>query len=128
MRHKSKAILVSLFISLSTIAAAAEDTTPDIVFTNGKIFTVNGTNQFVEAVAVKDGKFVEIGSTEDINKLVGERTRVVDLAGAFALPGFIDDHIHPAQPYLQHEGGALLFPENFDKQQIAEAVAKYLTG
>jgi len=126
MRHKSKAILVSVFISLSTIAATAEDTTPDIVFTNGQIFTVNGTNKFVEAVAVKDGKFVEIGSAEDINKLVGERTRVVDLAGAFALPGFIDDHIHPAQTYLQHEGGALLFPENFNKQQIAEAVAKYL--
>jgi len=37
-----------------------------------------------------------------------------------------DDHIHPAQPYLHQEGGALLFPESFSKGQIAEAVAAYL--
>ena len=42
------------------------------------------------------------------------------------MPGFIDTHIHPAQPYLQEEGGALLFPESFNKEQIAEAVAAYL--
>ena len=126
MRHKSKAILVSLFIGLSTIATAGENTTADIVFTNGKIYTVNGTNKFVEAVAVKDGEFLEVGSAKEIAEFVGERTRIVDLGGAFAMPGFIDDHIHPAQPYLQQEGGALLFPENFDKEQIADAVAEYL--
>ena len=98
----------------------------DIVFTNGKIYTVNTNHPFAEAVAVKDGKFMEVGSTKDIEKFVGERTRVVDLGGAFAVPGFIDAHLHPAQPYLQEEGGALLFPETFNREQIAEAVAAYL--
>jgi predicted amidohydrolase YtcJ len=98
----------------------------DIVFTNGKIYTVNKKSPFAEAVAVKDGKFMEVGSAKDIKKFIGKRTRVVDLGGAFALPGFIDDHIHPAQPYLHQEGGALLFPESFSKGQIAEAVAAYL--
>lgn len=98
----------------------------DIVYTNGKIYTVNPENRFAEAVAVKDGKFMEVGSAKDIKKFVGERTRVVDLGGAFAMPGFVDAHIHPAQPYLHQEGGALLFPESFNKEQIAEAVAAYL--
>ena len=77
-------------------------------------------------MAVKDGKFMEVGSAKDIKKFIGKQTRVVDLGGAFAMPGFIDDHIHPAQPYLHQEGGALLFPESFNKEQIAEAVAAYL--
>ncbi len=98
----------------------------DVVFTNGRIYTVNEANPFAEAVAVKDGKFMEVGSDKDIEKLVGKQTRAVDLGGAFAMPGFIDDHIHPAQPYLHQEGGALLFPESFNKEQIAEAVAAYL--
>jgi len=98
----------------------------DIVFTNGTIYTVNNKNPFAEAVAVKDGKFLEVGSSKDIEKFVGNQTHLVDLGGAFAMPGFIDDHIHPAQPYLQEEGGALLFPESFNKTQIAETVDAYL--
>ena len=49
-----------------------------------------------------------------------------DLGEAFVMPGFIDAHIHPAQPYIQEEGGALLFPDSFNKEQRAEAVAAYL--
>ena len=98
----------------------------DVIFNNGQIYTVDNQNPFAEAVAVQDGKFMEVGSAKDIEKFVGERTRVVDLGGALTMPGFIDAHIHPAQPYLQEEGGALLFPESFNKEQIAEAVAAYL--
>ncbi len=115
-------VIVGVFF-FSNLASAIE---ADIVFTNGKIYTVNNKNPFAEAVAVKEGKFFEVGSVRDIKKFVGKRTRIVDLGGAFAMPGFIDAHIHPAQPYLHQEGGALLFPETFNKQQIAEAVAAYL--
>ncbi|MBP2681444.1 MAG: hypothetical protein H6Q78_1307, partial [Candidatus Krumholzibacteriota bacterium] len=100
--------------------------TADVVFTNGKIYTVNAESPFAEAVAVKDGQIVEVGSAKDIKEFIGKSTRVVDLGGAFALPGFIDGHIHPAQPYLREEADALLFPESFDKKQIAQAVAAYL--
>jgi hypothetical protein len=116
-------LMVGIFFFSSLVLAQGE---ADAVFTNGKIYTVNKAHPFVEAVAIKDGKFLEVGSAEDIKKLVGKSTRVVDLGGAFAMPGFIDDHIHPAQPYLLEEAGALLFPESFDKAQIAAAVAGYL--
>jgi predicted amidohydrolase YtcJ len=98
----------------------------DAVFTNGRIYTVDSRKPYAEAVAVKDGKFVGVGSAKDINEFIGKRTRVVDLGGAFAMPGFVDAHIHPAQPYLQEEGGAVLFPESFSTEQIAEALAAYL--
>ena len=115
----------------SSVALAQQDfrgnaVPAETVFTNGRIYTVDRKNPFAEAVAVKDGKFIEVGSAKDIEKFVGQHTRVVDLGGAFAMPAFIDAHIHPAQPYLQEEGGALLFPESFNKDQIAEAVAAYL--
>ena len=115
-------LMVGIFF-FSGLALAGD---ADIVFTNGKIYTVNKKSPFAEAVAVKDGKFMEVGSAQNIKKFVGKRTRVVDLDGAFVMPGFIEAHIHPAQPYLHEEGGALLFPESFNKNQIAEAVAAYL--
>jgi hypothetical protein len=115
-------VIVGVFF-FSSLALAVE---ADVVFTNGKIYTVNSKKPYAEAVAVKDGKFMEVGSARDIKKFIGKKTRVVDLGGAFAVPGFIDAHIHPAQPYLHQEGGALLFPESFTKEQIAEAVAAYL--
>ena len=116
-------LMVGIFFSYSLAFAQSS---ADIVFTNGKIYTVDKKYPYAEAVAVKDGKFMEVGSAKDIKKFIGKRTRVLDLGGAFAVPGFIDAHIHPAQPYLQQEGGALLFPESFSKGQIAEAVAAYL--
>ena len=114
--------LIVGMLSCSNLALAQAD----MVFTNGRIYTVDSRKLHAEAVAVKDGKFVGVGSAKDIKKFIGKRTRIVDLGGAFAMPGFVDAHIHPAQPYLQEEGGALLFPESFSKEQIAEALAAYL--
>lgn len=125
MFKKHTAILSLLFLGMP-IAAPAEKIPADTVFTNGRIYTVDAQRTFVEAVAIKDGKFLAVGSAKEIEGSIGKQTRVIDLGGAFAMPGFIDAHIHPAQPYLQEEGGALLFPESYSKEQIAAAVAAYL--
>jgi hypothetical protein len=125
MFKKHTAILSFLFLGMP-IAAPAEEIPADTVFTNGRIYTVDAQRTFVEAVAIKDGKFLAVGSAKEIEGSIGKQTRVIDLGGAFAMPGFIDAHIHPAQPYLQEEGGALLFPESYSKEQIAAAVAAYL--
>ena len=134
-KHIAPLALMLVLGAVVVLAQKATQTTPneavrngaaDIVLTNGKVYTVNSKQPWAEAVAVKDGKVMEVGSAKEIAAFVGQRTRVIDLGGAFAMPGFIDDHIHPAQPYLYEEGGALLFPESFSKTQIAEAVAAYL--
>ena len=59
----------------------------DTVYTNGRIYTVNEARPWVEAVAIKDGKFISIGSADDVAAVTGAGTSVVDLAGAFAMPG-----------------------------------------
>lgn len=68
----------------------------DAVYLNGKIYTVNKNIPWVEAVAIQDGKFIKVGSNVDVETLVGEKTEVIDLNGAFTMPGIIDPHIHPS--------------------------------
>ena len=68
----------------------------DTVYTNGKIYTVNDAQPWAEAVAIKDGKFIAVGSNDDVVAVTGDGTEVIDLSGAFAMPGIGDSHIHPA--------------------------------
>jgi predicted amidohydrolase YtcJ len=62
---------------------------PDIIYTNGKIYTLDANNSVVEAIAVKDGKILDLGSSEQINDEYSS-DNVVDLGGAAVLPGFMD--------------------------------------
>lgn len=66
----------------------------DLVLTNGRIWTGNKSRPWVEAVACRTDRIIATGSSDEIKKLVGAQTRVVDLQGRLALPGFIDDHTH----------------------------------
>ena len=66
----------------------------DTVFTNGRIYTVNKVQPWAEAVAIKGGRFVAIGSNADVEAVTGESTEVIDLGGQFAMPGLHDLHLH----------------------------------
>ncbi|MBN2336199.1 amidohydrolase family protein, partial [Candidatus Bathyarchaeota archaeon] len=68
----------------------------DMVLVNGKIITVDEKDSVVEAVAIREGKFVAVGSSDDIKRLAGDGTLVVDLKGGTAMPGIIDSHTHPS--------------------------------
>lgn len=64
------------------------------VFTNGGVYTVDGSNGWYEAVAIDDGEILFVGSNEAIKSYIGERTEVVDLTGKMLMPGFHDAHAH----------------------------------
>ena len=68
----------------------------DTVYTNGKIYTVNHAQPWAEAVAIKDGKYIVVGSSEEVATVTGQSTEIVDLDGGFAMPGIGDTHIHAA--------------------------------
>ncbi len=68
----------------------------DRVLINGKIITVDQADSIVEAVAIKDGKFLARSSTPEIMTLAGDRTEVLDLQHKTVLPGIIDSHTHPS--------------------------------
>ena len=67
-----------------------------MVILNGKIITVDPGDSIVEAAAVKDGRFIAVGSTREIKALAGRSTDVLDLEGRTAMPGIIDSHTHPS--------------------------------
>jgi predicted amidohydrolase YtcJ len=92
---------VTLVVSCSKVSDQASaisepDVVADVVYTNGSIYTVDGAQPWAEAVAIRDGKFIVVGSADDVAVVTGDSTEVVDLAGAFAMPGIGDSHIHPA--------------------------------
>jgi predicted amidohydrolase YtcJ len=68
----------------------------DMVLINGKIITVDPDDSIVEAVAICDNKIMAVGSTEDIKKLAGPETNVIELEGRTVMPGIIDSHTHPS--------------------------------
>ncbi len=67
----------------------------DIAFKNGKVITVNEKDDICEAVAIKGNKIVFVGSNEDLEKIIDDKTKVYDLKGRTLMPGMIDTHIHP---------------------------------
>lgn len=70
----------------------------DTIYVGGDILTMEGdAPQYVEALAVKDGKIVFVGSKADADKLKGAATVTKDLQGKALLPGFIDTHVHWGQ-------------------------------
>ena len=68
----------------------------DKILINGKVLTVDANDSIVEAVAIKDGRFLATGTTDDIKGLAGPDTNVMDLDGKTVLPGIIDSHTHPS--------------------------------
>ena len=66
----------------------------DYVFVNGEVVTVNPENEVARAAAVRGSEICAVGATEEVLKLRGPETRVVDLRGNTLLPGFIDAHLH----------------------------------
>jgi predicted amidohydrolase YtcJ len=68
--------------------------TADLVLVNGKIWTVDKARPEAEAVAVWRDRILAVGSTQDIRRLAGARTRLIDLKGKRVVPGFYDSHVH----------------------------------
>ncbi|HWC78067.1 MAG TPA: amidohydrolase family protein [Blastocatellia bacterium] len=69
-------------------------TAADLILVNGRIWTGVASKPWAEAVASRGERLIAVGSNDEIRKLASGNTRVIDLAGKLALPGFIDDHTH----------------------------------
>lgn len=66
----------------------------DLVLTNAVVATMDESNTSAEAVAIKDGIILFVGSNEDAESYIGDSTEVIDLEGKFVMPGFIESHAH----------------------------------
>jgi len=83
-----------LLVTLVVLAACSRAEMADKVLLNGKIWTVDPSRPWAQAVAVRDGKILAVGTTKEIRRMAGGRAEIIDLKNAFVLPGFIDSHVH----------------------------------
>lgn len=94
----------------------------DAIYLGGPIVTVDDKNPNVEAVAVKGGKIVAVGKKDDVLKLKGDGTKVIDLKGKSLLPGFIDSHGHTYMIGIQATTANLLPPPDGPGKDIPSIV------
>jgi len=78
------------------VPAGAKPEPADTVFKNGSFYTVNERQPRAEAIAVKAGKIIFVGSNKDAKAFEGKATKVIDLKGKTVLPGLTDSHYHLA--------------------------------
>jgi predicted amidohydrolase YtcJ len=86
--------LAFLVIVLSLVVVHPKVETADAVFKNGNVYTVNEGQPRAQAIAVKAGRIIFVGSNADAKKYEGKQTRVVDLQGHTVVPGLTDSHNH----------------------------------
>jgi len=104
-------------------------TYPNLIFYNGTVITMDDKSTTAEAVAVRDGKFLAVGTSERIRRMAGPETRQVDLKGGSVIPGFIDTHLHLGPVRTDRKSLPLTARTPVDlKKQIAELAAKATPG
>ena len=79
---------------LTLFAACTSDTGPDLILYNADIYTVDEENPTANAIAIKGEEIIGIGNDEEIKALAKESTQLMDLKGAYMMPGFIEGHGH----------------------------------
>jgi predicted amidohydrolase YtcJ len=91
MRFRSIAFTLAALTSSTALAAAPP---ADLIIRNAHIVTVDQRFSMARAAAIRDGRFIAVGSDSAVLKARGPKTRVVDLHGRTVLPGFNDTHVH----------------------------------
>ncbi len=127
----------SMFLRLATtgllLAATANSAPPlpapeaaDLILTNGRVYTVEEGKPWAEAVAIKDGRILAVGSVAEVAARKGAKTQVVDLKGRFLMPSFGDAHAHPIFGGLSHARCSLHAGKTLDdyRRIIADCVKK----
>ncbi|MBI2683172.1 MAG: amidohydrolase [Acidobacteriales bacterium] len=113
-------VLVAALFGAVTITVAQA---PDMIITHARVYTVNPAQPWAEAVAIRDGKFIAVGSTQDIEKLRAPKTRILNAQRHIVLPGLTDSHIHFLEGSLALT--KLQLEETKSVEQIQSALRKY---
>ena len=87
-------IAVGGFVAALVSAAALAQQNVDTVVTHGKILTADATFAVVEALAIDGGRIVARGTSAEMARLAGPKTKTLDVGGATLIPGLIDNHMH----------------------------------
>ena len=87
-------VLAAAVVAMVGGCNGSGDGPADTVLRNGQVVTMDARNSVQQAIAVRDGKIVYVGTDAGTGPLIGSKTKVVDLGGRMLMPGFIDAHLH----------------------------------
>ena len=87
-------ILLGAVLMFQTSAKADDSALADLVLINGRVLTLDEVQTEASAVAVREGLIVAVGEVSEVESLIGDATRVIDLAGRTLIPGLIEGHGH----------------------------------
>ena len=115
-------LLAGLFIGIAGVARAAPP--PQLILFHGRILTVDSRDSIAEAVAIRDGKIIAIGTDREILRTADAATQRIDLHGRTATPGLIDSHAHIADAGVEQ----LYHVHLSDASSVAEVVRRVQAG
>jgi predicted amidohydrolase YtcJ len=115
-------LLAALTLALGGAARAAPP--PQLILFHGRVLTVDAQDSVAEALAIRDGKIIAIGTDRDILRLAVATTRRIDLQGRTATPGLIDSHAHIADGGVEQ----LYHVDLSDVSTIGEVVRRVQAG
>jgi predicted amidohydrolase YtcJ len=87
-------LILSPVLFISAGCSSERPPAADTVIINARIYTVNTAKPWAEAIAIRDGRILAVGSTKDISRHKGKETKVIDAGGRLVLPGIADSHVH----------------------------------
>jgi predicted amidohydrolase YtcJ len=89
-------LIVAVLVACSNAPGTPDVGAPELILYNGKIVTVDTAFSIAEAVAIRDGRFTAVGTSEAVRRTAGPSTKLIDLRGRTVIPGLIDGHLHNA--------------------------------
>jgi predicted amidohydrolase YtcJ len=103
-----------LALGAGTLAGVAQGPA-DALYLNGYIYTVDAHDRVAEALAVRDGRILYVGTSAAARALAGPSTHTIELNGRMLMPGLVDGHMHPL------EGGTVLMKCNLNYERLTVA-------
>ena len=127
MKIKELKFTVFIIMTALVFAGGCSENNPvqsqETVYTNSFIYTVNPEQATAEALAVKDGAIIALGSNEEVQAQVSDQARVVDLNGRMLMPGIHDMHAHPKEAGEKYNFQCA-FPFTFTIDEIVEKLTE----
>ena len=95
MRSNILALALSGAVAAAASVSTSAEPPADLLVSDARIYTQDARHSTAEALAIRGGKIIFVGSAADAQRLVGAQTRLEKLGGRLVLPGLVDSHIHP---------------------------------